>query len=112
MIERGTVYFGDLGAHGEGIQSGVRPLLVVSNNTGNKYSKVLIVAPITSQRKKKMPTHFSIKLEKKSTVLCEQLTIIHKSQLFDKLYTLTSAEMAELDKALSVSLGIKNGGSE
>lgn len=106
MIQRGTVYYGDLGSRGEGIQSGVRPLLVVQNDTGNKYSKTCIVAPITSKRKKKMPTHFSIKLDKKSIVLCEQLTIVHKSQLYDKVYTLNQSEIEELDKALTISLGI------
>ena len=103
------MYYGDLGEHGEGIQQGVRPLLVVQNNTGNKYSKSILVVPITSKRKKKMPTHFNIKLERKSIVLCEQITIIHKSKLYDEVYRLTDAELAELDKALMVSLGIKGG---
>jgi len=109
MISRGAVYFGDLGDNGDGVQSGIRPLLVVQNNTGNKHSPIIIVVPITSKRKKKMPTHFSIKLDKKSTVLCEQITVIHKSKLFDKIYTLSDEEMVELDATLMLSLGIKGG---
>lgn len=106
MIERGTVYYCDLGNNGEGVQSGTRPVLVVSNDIGNKHSKVALIAPITSRRKTQLPTHFEISLEKKSTVLCEQVTIIHKSKLFDKIYTLTEEELIELDKALTISLGI------
>lgn len=109
MIQRGKVYYGDLGEHGDGIQQGIRPLLVVQNDTGNRYSPTILVVPITSKRKKKMPTHFSIPLERKSTVLCEQITIIHKSNLYDEIYTLTDAELVELDRALMVSLGIKGG---
>lgn len=107
MIQRGSVYFGNLGENGEGIQSGVRPLLVVQNDIGNAHSRTVIVAPITSRRKKNLPTHFTINLDKKSTVLCEQLTVVHKSQLFDKIYDLTPSELAELDLALMVSLGIR-----
>lgn len=109
MLHRGSVYFGDLGDNGDGVQSGIRPLLVVQNNMGNKHSPTIIVVPITSKRKKKMPTHFSIKLDKKSTVLCEQITIIHKSKLFDKIYSLSEEELIALDIALMISLGIKGG---
>lgn len=111
MIERGDVYRCALGDNGEGIQSGTRPVLVVSNDIGNKHAKILIVAPITSKRKTKLPTHFDIKLERKSTVLCEQLTIVHKSKLFDKMYSLSSAELEQLDEALMVSLGIRKRGT-
>jgi mRNA interferase MazF len=111
MIQRGQVYFGVLGDNGNGVQSGNRPLLVLQNNTGNKYSKTVLVAPITSKRKKEMPTHFTITLNRKSTVLCEQITTIQKSQLGSLLYTLTDAEIVMLDKALIASLGIKCGGN-
>ena len=111
MIQRGQVYFGTLGDHADGIQSGNRPLLVLQNNTGNKYSKTILVAPITSQRKKEMPTHFNITLNKKSTVLCEQITVVQKSQLGSLLYTLNDKEIELLDKALIASLGIKCGGN-
>lgn len=109
MIRRGAVYFGDLGHNGDGVQSGVRPLLVVQNDTGNKHSPTTIVVPITSKRKNKMPTHFNIKLDKKSTVLCEQITIIHKSKLFDRIYILSEDELKDLDRALMISLGIEGG---
>ena len=111
MIERRDVYRCALGDNGEGIQSGTRPVLIVSNNIGNKHAKILIVAPITSKRKTQLPTHFDIKLERKSTVLCEQLTIVHKSKLFDKMYSLNEADLDELDKALTVSLGIGKRGT-
>lgn len=109
MIKRGNVYYGSLGENGEGVQSGVRPLLVVQNNVGNKHSQTVLVVPITSQTKNVMPTHFEINLNKKSTVLCEQLTVVHKSKLFDKIYSLTEEELIALDKALIISLGIKGG---
>jgi mRNA interferase MazF len=111
MFSRGNVYYGTLLDRGEGIQSGDRPLLVVQNNTGNRYAKTIIVVPITTKRKKKMPTHFEIHMDKSSIVLCEQITIVHKSQLHDYVYTLTAEELVELDKALMSSLGIKNGGT-
>ena len=110
MFLRGSVYYGNLGTNGEGVQSGVRPLLVVQNDTGNRHAKTTIVVPITTKQKRKMPTHFNIQMGKVSIVLCEQITIVHKSQLFDHIYTLTDTELAELDKALMASLGIKNGG--
>lgn len=112
MHFRGHVYWGDLGDNESGVQSGRRPLLVVQNNIGNKRSPSVLVVPITSQRKKQMPTHFTIKLGKKSIVLCEQITTIAKTKLYEEIYSLDEEELRNLDIALSVSLGIKGGTSD
>lgn len=109
MHYRGHVYWGELGDNEEGVQSGRRPLLVVQNNIGNKRSPSILVVPITSQRKKPMPTHFTIKLGKKSIVLCEQITTIAKTKVYEEIYVLDEEELKQLDIALSVSIGIKGG---
>lgn len=107
MIRRGDVYYTNLPPVGEHVQCGVRPVVIVSNNVGNRFAGICVVAPITSKSKRKIPTHFDIDLDKKSTVLCEQLRVVHKSQLYDKVYTLSESEVEQLDKALTISLGIR-----
>lgn len=108
-IERGKVYYTELPDRGKGIQRGLRPVVVVSNNVGNYHSDVAIIAPITSQKKTQLPTHVDVALSKKSIILCEQLTIVHKSKLFNNIYTLNNNELAALDIALMISLGITKG---
>ena len=110
-MKKGEVYYTDLPKRGRSIQHGIRPVVIVSNDIGNHYSEVVLVAPITSRNKTKLPTHVEIKLGRKSTILCEQLTTVHKSKLYNKLHTLSEEEMSALDGALCVSLGISKGGN-
>jgi len=105
-VKRGEVYYTTLPDRGRGIQSGIRPVVVISNDIGNHFSNVVIVAPVTSKRKTNLPTHTTITLDKKSTILCEQLTTVHKSKLYNKIHTLTETELTALDNALRASIGI------
>src|SRR5690606_17237637 len=94
------------------IQGGIRPVLIVSNNIGNKFSPVVIVAPITGQvHKAKLPTHVVLSarehgLERDSVVLFEQLRTINKSSLIEKVSHIDQRSMREIERGLHVSIGI------
>ncbi|MDD2218269.1 MAG: type II toxin-antitoxin system PemK/MazF family toxin [Eubacteriales bacterium] len=113
MIKKGDLYFADLSPVVGSEQGGVRPVLVVQNDVGNKYSPTIIVAAVTSQmNKSKLPTHVEIDavdngLSKNSVVLMEQLRTIDKSRLKERIGTVDQNMIAGVDKALSVSLGLR-----
>lgn len=111
IVKKGDLYFADLSPVVGSEQGGIRPVLVVQNNVGNKYSPTIIVAAITSQTKTKLPTHVELEaadggLSKNSVVLLEQLRTIDKRRLKEHIGTLSEAQMPTVDQALSVSLGI------
>lgn len=115
-IKRGDILFVDLrGAEGSE-QGGKRPVVVIQNNIGNKFSPTIIVATITSQLgKKSLPTHVSLPsyitpLKRDSVVLCEQLRTIDKTtRISGYVGSLNESKMKEIDNAISISLGlIKN----
>lgn len=115
-IKRGDIYYADLGEIFGSEQAGVRPVLIVQNDVGNKYSPTVIVAPLTSrERKSHLPTHCTIKssgrLKASSLVLLEQLRVIDKSRLKGKrVSSLDANDMEEIDKALSISVGLLKDG--
>lgn len=88
-------------------QYAVRPAVIVSNNIGNEKSETVECVFLTTQEKRPMPTHVEIMCKEKSTVLCEQINTISKERLGDFIGTCTKEEMAAIDKALLVSLGIE-----
>ena len=110
-VKRGEVYYADLSPVVGSEQGGVRPILIVQNNVGNKFSPTIIAAAITSQiNKAKIPTHIEIKasevgLPKDSVVLLEQLRTLDKRRLKDRIGALTSEKMKKIDNALLISLG-------
>lgn len=112
-VKRGEIYYADLSPVVGSEQGGVRPVLIVQNDVGNKYSPTVIAAAITSQcGKNKLPTHIEIDakqsgLNKNSVVLLEQMRTIDKSRLKEKTGELSSSEMSYIDNAISVSLGLK-----
>ncbi|KYO66835.1 type II toxin-antitoxin system PemK/MazF family toxin [Thermovenabulum gondwanense] len=112
LVRRGDVFYADLNPVVGSEQGGVRPVLVVQNDVGNKYSPTVIVAAITSQiDKAKLPTHVELKkedygLEKDSVVLLEQLRTIDKRRLKEKITFLDNEIMAKVDEALKISLGL------
>ena len=112
IVKKGDLYFADLSPVIGSEQGGVRPVLVVQNNVGNKYSPTKIVAAVTSQKHKaQLPTHVSIDaagngLSKNSVVLLEQLRTIDKSRLRERIGTLNQELMPDVNEALGVSLGI------
>lgn len=112
-VRRGDIFFADLSPVVGSEQGGMRPVLVIQNNVGNKYSPTVIVAAITSRiNKPKMPTHVGLKagvdgVERDSVVLLEQVRTIDKQRLSDKIAVLDAAKMRAVDSALAVSIGLK-----
>ena len=111
MLKRGDVYYADLSPVVGSEQGGVRPVLILQNNIGNKYSPTVIVAAVTSKiGKSKVPTHVAIGKDKglteNSVVLLEQLRTIDKQRLTDKITHLKADLMKEVDTALRLSLAI------
>lgn len=115
MIKRGELYYADLSPVVGSEQGGVRPVLVVQNDVGNKYSPTIIAAAVTSRiSKAKLPTHIELSadlygLNKDSVVLLEQIRTLDKRRLKERIGELNSAIMNKVDDALLISLGfIKN----
>lgn len=112
MIKRGDIFYADLGDTVGSEQKGIRPVLVVQNDIGNKYSSTVIVLPITSKLKNELPTHVSINgekygLDKDSTILAEQIRTIDKIRLKDKIGNLDFGIMAKVKEALKISFSIR-----
>ena len=110
IILRGDIYYADLRPVVGSEQGGVRPVLIIQNDVGNKHSPTVICAAITSQmHKAKLPTHVELKckeyaLAKDSVVLLEQLRTIDKKRLKDKVCHLDNNILLKIDKALEISL--------
>ncbi len=112
-IRRGDIYYADLSPVVGSEQGGVRPVLIVQNDVGNKYSPTVIAAAITSQiEKSRLPTHIAIGtgsncgLQKDSVVLLEQVRTIDKKRLKEKMGHLDNRLMGRINEALSVSFGL------
>lgn len=111
-VKRGDIYYADLSPVVGSEQGGVRPVLIVQNDVGNKHSPTVIAAAITSQRdKSKLPTHIEIPaqgsgLSKNSTILLEQIRTIDKKRLKEKMGTLDESCMDQVNNALFVSFGL------
>ena len=109
-IVRGEVYYADLSPVIGSEQGGYRPVLVVQNNKGNRFSTTVIVAPISSKLKKNhLPTHVVIELEglqKKSVILLEQLRTIDKKRIREKVGKVNEAMMQEVNMAMRTSLDL------
>ena len=111
-IRRGYVFFADLSPVIGSEQGGVRPVLVLQNNVGNRYSPTVIVAAITSQiNKAKLPTHVELNsrqynLDRDSVVLLEQIRTIDKQRLQNKITELDEPAMQQIDDSLRISLGL------
>ena len=114
MIRRGEIYYADLSPVIGSEQGGIRPVLIVQNDIGNKFSPTVIAAAITSQRfKSNLPTHIEVDghscgLSKDSVVLLEQVRTIDKRRLREKMGILDKSDMFKIDKALSVSFGLES----
>ena len=110
IIRRGDVFYADLRPVVGSEQGGVRPVLIIQNDIGNRHSPTVICAAITSRMNKaKLPTHVELDSEKydlakDSVVLLEQLRTIDKKRLKDKVCHLDSQMLKEIDKALGISL--------
>ena len=112
IVRRGDIYFADLSPVVGSEQGGIRPVLIVQNDVGNKYSPTVIAAAITSQQdKSRMPTHINVDgdscgLSKDSVVLLEQVRTIDKQRLKERMGNLSVSDMNKINKALNVSFGL------
>ena len=112
IVKRGDIFYADLSPVIGSEQGGVRPVLIVQNDIGNKYSPTVIAAAITSQiNKAKMPTHIEIDakgygLTKDSVILLEQIRTIDKKRLKEKIGKADDELMKKVNDALIVSFGL------
>jgi len=112
QIERGDIYYADLSPVVGSEQGGLRPVLIIQNDIGNKYSPTVIIAAITSQiQKAKLPTHIELShskypLTKDSVVLLEQIRTLDKLRLRDRIGRLDIIAMQKVNVGLMISLGI------
>lgn len=110
-IKRGELYYADLSPVVGSEQGGVRPVLIVQNDVGNKYSPTIIAAAVTSKiNKAKLPTHIELHsntygLQKDSVILLEQIRTLDKRRLKERIGELNDSIMSEVDKAILISLG-------
>ena len=113
-IKRGEIKLCDLGEGYGSIQGGVRPVLIVQNNKGNKYSPTALVCPITSKTryKAKLPTHMiltkNMGLKQTSLLLTEQIITVNKFSIGRKIAQLSPSMMEKADKCMGISLSLSN----
>ena len=114
MIKRGELYYADLSPVVGSEQGGVRPILIVQNDTGNKFSPTVIAAAVTSKiGKAKLPTHIELNadqfgLTKDSVILLEQIRTLDKKRLKERIGELSPITMKKVNVALLISLGFGN----
>ena len=112
-VRRGEIYYADLSPVVGSEQGGIRPVLIVQNDVGNRHSPTVIAAAITSQRgKSRLPTHIEVQAEqcglaKDSIVLLEQIRTIDKKRLKDKMGELDLNSMDKVNTALSIRFGLE-----
>ena len=113
-VKRGEVYYADLSPVVGSEQGGIRPVLIVQNDVGNKFSPTVIAAAITSQKDKtNLPTHIEVNanncgLQKDSIVLLEQVRTLDKQRLKERIGFLETNDMIRINHALSISVGLGN----
>ncbi|MBM7644674.1 MULTISPECIES: type II toxin-antitoxin system PemK/MazF family toxin [Scopulibacillus] len=112
IVKRGDVYFADLSPVVGSEQGGVRPVLIIQNDIGNRFSPTVVIAAITAQiQKAKLPTHVEIDAKKygfdrDSVILLEQIRTIDKQRLTDKITHLDDDMMHNVNEAIQISLGL------
>lgn len=111
-VVRGSIFYADLDPIVGSEQKGSRPVLILQNDIGNKYSPTTLIAPITTKiyKGKMQPTHVSVnefdKIRSNSIILLEQIRVIDKSRLKGYVCDLSSDNMKKVEKAVKVALGI------
>ena len=113
MINRGEIFYAELDPVIGSEQGGTRPVVILQNNVGNRYSPTVIVAPITTRKdkKNKFPTHINLNcvdnVKSNSVILLEQIRVVDKKRLQGKIGKLNDEQIKEINKALDKALGIK-----
>ena len=111
LVKRGEIYYADLSPVVGSEQGGIRPVLILQNDIGNKFSPTIIVAAITSKTDKaKLPTHIALEgekhgLPKNSVILLEQIRTLDKRRLKEKITSIEGDKMKEVNRAILISLG-------
>ncbi len=114
-IRRGDIYYADLSPVVGSEQGGIRPVLIVQNDVGNRFSPTVIAAAITSQKDKaRLPTHIQLQstgsgLARDSIVLLEQIRTLDKRRLKEHMGRLDDQSMSRVDQALEISFGLSGG---
>jgi mRNA interferase MazF len=112
VVKRGDIFYADLSPVIGSEQGGIRPVVIIQNDLGNRYSPTVIVAAITSQiNKAKLPTHVEISsevygLNKDSVILLEQIRTVDKKRLREKIGHMTDEDMKKVMEALVISMGL------
>ena len=111
-VRRGDIFYADLGNTVGSEQRGARPVLIIQNDLGNRYSPTVIVAALTSKvNKKHLPTHVEVGIEcglrEKSIIMFEKITTIDRQRLRDYVGTVSDAKIAEINTAIKVSMGLE-----
>lgn len=112
IIKRGDIFYADLSPVVGSEQGGVRPVLIIQNDIGNKYSPTVIVSAITSQiNKAKLPTHVEIRADdfgllKDSVILLEQIRTVDKKRLRERIGRLDDELMSKVNEGLYISIGL------
>lgn len=108
-VRRGDVFWVDLGTPTGSIQGGLRPVVIIQNDIGNFHSPTVLVVSGTTKEKKAMPTHVIIDdgtMYDPTTFMCEQVHVINKSDLQERIGRLTDSNMRKVDGAIRISLGL------
>jgi len=108
-VKRLEIYFADLGKAKGSVQAGVRPILILQNNVGNTFSTTTICAAITSKKKNHLPTHLILDdgtLKTESVIMFEQIMVLNKSQLKEKVGELAEDYIDAVNEKIAVSLGL------
>ena len=114
-VKRGDIYYADLSPVVGSEQGGIRPVLIVQNDVGNRFSPTVIAAAITSQKDKaRLPTHIQLQstgsgLARDSIVLLEQIRTLDKRRLKEHMGRLDDQSMSRVDQALEISFGLSGG---
>lgn len=110
VIKRGDIFYADLDPIIGSEQGGIRPVLVVQNNVGNRYSPTVVVLPVSSAKKNYLPTHIHVcglkMLPKDSVVLAEQIRTIDRNRLKSYVGSVGFEIMKKVDKAVKISIGV------
>lgn len=110
LVKRGDIFYADLNPVVGSEQGGIRPVLVVQNNVGNKYSPTVVVLPLSTAKKHYLPTHIHIRgsktLPKDSVILAEQIRTVDRNRLRDYIGSLDAEMMNEINKAMKISIGV------
>lgn len=111
IVQRGDIYYADLSPVTGSEQGGIRPVLIIQNDVGNRFSPTVIAAAITARQKKRLPTHVDLLdstcgLFRDSTVMLEQIRTLDKSRLREYMGNVGTDKLRKIDRALEISVGL------